>query len=774
MMPKIYRFGTYRLLPLARELWREDVQVALPSRAFDCLVYLIEHRERAVGRDELISAVWGRTDISDTIVAQTILRIRRTLGDDETVSDWIRTVPRFGYRWAADLREEAQTTIPSPRTDPLAPMRVLPTAVQRRSPSALTEIVIIATGLTVLAALAFLIRSPEFAPLSPQIAASAADAPAPSGWMVLPVANVGRAAPDWIRLGVMDAIAERLRHAGLPVLPSLQTLMLAEEFAPPGQPPDIGNLRTTSDSRSIVVPQSERNGEYWHVTLTVHDPERPPVLYRGSGEDALVAAQMASTALLSAQGLAAAGTETSGPRERLLARAEAAMLSGRLSEAESLFADLPGDLANDPIVVLKLAQIRDRLGRSDETRALVDSVLARADLDSISRSAALIRAGSMHVRAGNGAEAEAAFRAALDILPDDRRAERGEAWNGLGIGLHMQGRIEASEAAFARARALHARTGDQLGYARVLNNQGLVAMYAGRPHEGLERYLEAEPILQRFGGADEQCNLQQSIAWSRLFLGQFHAADKAARRALQLAQRTENPLVKRQASGIALRAAIRLGDLGRAEDLISTIAAMPSNEPHLLNMYRAMLALARENWTEATRLSDVSRDGDDLDLEGHGETARILLEAGSALRDRKTLDRALESFTALTQDDESLRWRHWLALAQARIDAEMGGNDRALERLSELWRDIIPLRVAPLDQIETGLTLANAQLDRGQIGEAQAVADHLTPWLNEDYRIAVLEARLAVAEGDTVRAQTMVAHARQLARERPLPGDLQR
>ena len=46
-----YRFGDYRLAPAARELWYREQLVALPPKSLDCLIWLVEHRERAVGRD---------------------------------------------------------------------------------------------------------------------------------------------------------------------------------------------------------------------------------------------------------------------------------------------------------------------------------------------------------------------------------------------------------------------------------------------------------------------------------------------------------------------------------------------------------------------------------------------------------------------------------------------------------------------------------------------------------------------------------------------------
>ncbi|MCK9488900.1 MAG: transcriptional regulator [Xanthomonadales bacterium] len=102
-----YRFRDLVLDPAARELTRDGEQVALPGRSLDCLIHLISHRERAVGRDELISAVWGRTEVTDSLLAQTILRLRRSLGDSGSEGA-IRTVARFGYRWVEDTVVETE------------------------------------------------------------------------------------------------------------------------------------------------------------------------------------------------------------------------------------------------------------------------------------------------------------------------------------------------------------------------------------------------------------------------------------------------------------------------------------------------------------------------------------------------------------------------------------------------------------------------------------------------------------------------------------------
>ncbi len=101
MESPVYRFGEFRLDPVKRELWRGDALVEVPARAFAGLLYLIEHRERAIGRTELIEALWHRSNVSDTQLFQLILRTRRLISDEAERRQVIRTVAGFGYRWVA-------------------------------------------------------------------------------------------------------------------------------------------------------------------------------------------------------------------------------------------------------------------------------------------------------------------------------------------------------------------------------------------------------------------------------------------------------------------------------------------------------------------------------------------------------------------------------------------------------------------------------------------------------------------------------------------------
>lgn len=103
MNESAYRFGEFHLIPAKRELWCANRRVRLQPKVFDTLVYLVQHRDRGVGSDELISAVWGRVDVTDNVLGQIISRARRAVGDSGNAQHSILTLYRFGFRWTREV-----------------------------------------------------------------------------------------------------------------------------------------------------------------------------------------------------------------------------------------------------------------------------------------------------------------------------------------------------------------------------------------------------------------------------------------------------------------------------------------------------------------------------------------------------------------------------------------------------------------------------------------------------------------------------------------------
>ena len=103
MSPEAVVFGAFRLDLRARKLLRDGTAVALPVRAIDVLAYLIARRDRIVGKDEIIAAVWRDVAVTDDSLIHAISLVRRTLGDDPTHASFIETVPRRGYRFVGSV-----------------------------------------------------------------------------------------------------------------------------------------------------------------------------------------------------------------------------------------------------------------------------------------------------------------------------------------------------------------------------------------------------------------------------------------------------------------------------------------------------------------------------------------------------------------------------------------------------------------------------------------------------------------------------------------------
>ncbi len=84
---------------------RGGEQRSLRPKTFRLLIYLVEHRDRLVPKEELIEQLWTDTAVSDGALAQCVADIRRALGDDPRNPRYIRTAPRLGYQFIGSLKE---------------------------------------------------------------------------------------------------------------------------------------------------------------------------------------------------------------------------------------------------------------------------------------------------------------------------------------------------------------------------------------------------------------------------------------------------------------------------------------------------------------------------------------------------------------------------------------------------------------------------------------------------------------------------------------------
>ena len=74
-------------------------------RAFDVLIYLMQHPERVVEKKELFDHVWRDTIVTDNALTKIIKEVRHVLADDANSPKYIETVPKRGYRFIAAVQE---------------------------------------------------------------------------------------------------------------------------------------------------------------------------------------------------------------------------------------------------------------------------------------------------------------------------------------------------------------------------------------------------------------------------------------------------------------------------------------------------------------------------------------------------------------------------------------------------------------------------------------------------------------------------------------------
>lgn len=103
----VYRFGAFRLDPVARQLFRGDTLLHLQSKAFDLLVVLVQNAGRTVSKTDLMAAVWPDAGVEEANLSVHMTPLRRALGEEG--ERFIETVPKQGYRFVAPVQEVEKT-----------------------------------------------------------------------------------------------------------------------------------------------------------------------------------------------------------------------------------------------------------------------------------------------------------------------------------------------------------------------------------------------------------------------------------------------------------------------------------------------------------------------------------------------------------------------------------------------------------------------------------------------------------------------------------------
>ena len=100
---QLLRFGPYRLNPHTGQLWQGKQEVKVTPKAAAVLRSLLERPGQVITKEELLTAAWPNTVVSDAALTTCIQELRQALHDPARKPRYIETMHRRGYRFIATV-----------------------------------------------------------------------------------------------------------------------------------------------------------------------------------------------------------------------------------------------------------------------------------------------------------------------------------------------------------------------------------------------------------------------------------------------------------------------------------------------------------------------------------------------------------------------------------------------------------------------------------------------------------------------------------------------
>jgi DNA-binding winged helix-turn-helix (wHTH) protein/tetratricopeptide (TPR) repeat protein len=782
-MAVTYRFGDYRLDRAARCLWRGQERVAVPAKVFDCLVYLILHRERAVGRDELISAVWGVADAGDGVLGQTILQARKALDDSGKEQRTIRTVTGFGYQWmmpvtsgAPDGELETPAPVPVAEVDaetgdaaavPPASIGILGHRLTRRAVLALcAALLVVVLGFVTLH----------------RHGTSGVDVGAPTRpAIVLPVAVTPNGGEQlaWIRLGVMDLIAEKLRASGMMVVPSETVVALIQ-----GRQSERDAAQRARDSGAglLVSARAELVGNRWRVRIeAAREPERPLVVSAES-EDVLDAATIAAHRLSFGLGLVTVETPTPDPDralQALLKQLDGLLLAGDPDAASRRIEAAPAALKSNLQVQIRVAHIAYQNGNWDDARRLFGQIVVAASTESEHelKARALTGLGAVALSEHDFVRAYDHFDAAIRLLGDEDLQWRGNALNGRAASLAARRLYEPALADFARARAALEQTGDALALATLDVNLAALASSRDDLHEAAAAFARVAQRFRSYDASVFELDARINAMQVNLLLLDLPAAREDNARLVALLPSESNPARRlrgevRQYELLMLDGAIAEGDvlLQRLRDEVATITDTEVRGD--LDVLAGERALALGRLEEASQLAEraAQRPDDPNDPHGRARAALLLVRTRLAANDVTGAAQAQRALAAWFERDNVPVANVYAALAASWISGKRGDAADASRQLQVALAAAEASRV-PFDIVAV-ISAGTAEITDDGPARLAALAQHAAPWVERSFDASLAQVHAYHALGWTAVWKVALTRTLALAGERRVSPDL--
>ncbi|WP_386071018.1 winged helix-turn-helix domain-containing protein [Tahibacter sp. UC22_41] len=785
----------------------------MPARIFDCVLYLIEHRARAVGRDELIAAVWNQPEVGDNVLAQLLARTRKLLNDDGGEQRVIRTVPGFGYHWVATTQvneaaaptPQPAATIPQPpSTEPqppstetpslsaapappsLAPEPTPPSRSHRRRRlvgAALVAVLVLFSGVVLRNRLGR--DSPDAIgdAVAPTAATSMSDSDPPPlplpqrPALVLPAIVDPTEGQGWLRLGIMAIVAERLDGAGRSTVPSDNSVALMKGRDPASlNAAALTDLAASAGANWIVQPRVEPLGQRWRVSLEIVHGQAPIRLsVSAESDEVLAAARDAADRLLAGVGGAAAPvTGVDAGLVVVLKKAQAANLDGK-PEAARLILDAAQEQYRDSTdLAYELGRMEYRTGRFDAAQRRFEALAAAATKpeQAVLRARALNALAQICYQRRDFACVDGHSRAVIDLLQNrsDGMNELGRAWSELSNLASSTQRYDESMREGARARVLLAASGDWLGVTRSDALSGVMLRRAGRLSDSLALLSRAAERLQAFHEESHEgvVRTHMVIAWTQL--GEPQTALTQEPRLRELIARIDYPALREAMQLILADLLLENGRTADAKVLVERAYPLIIDSNDRINQYfahalaaRLALALsepARAEEEAAQAVETLFDPDEDPRHVAHTYLILLRLQAAHDVPAAQRTAGALRTYIEAAPAKPVNAYAHLAeaVLAVARADA-------AAARTAFEHAQAAP-ELVPQDRLRVAGAYVPWLIAQGDLDRAAEIVGALGDAPYRNFDAAVLEVRLYLATRQRAAWQSALDRADALANER--------
>lgn len=495
-----YRCGDFIILPPTRQLLRDGHPVELEAKVLDLIVLLLEHRERALGKQDIIERLWGSRPVTDAALSQLVYKARRALDDDGR--SVIRTVYGHGLQWIAPVEALDSALVDAPSPAPAATAPAAPTAVPL-APIAARARRRLGWGAGIAALLAFAIGALSWF-------GTARTALRPPQVAVMPLDNAtGDAALDWTRLGLAALITTELQRRDISGVDPHQVAVLALQ-APAAHRGAIANVRAGSGARDVVDGRLRRVGELLRLDLGVDRAGRRIELSASGNAPGQLAVDLAAQlgerlGEDPASGLPAQSREPTPWLAETYARGMDFAARSEWLQARPYFLLCLQQEPDFAEARLNLARMQARTGEEAEAQKNFEQLIAQSDANAPDTLRARMELAVLFAGRGDRVAAAQGLYAVLDGAERSGIATL-PAWVTMNLAqIEAElGHTEAADAAFARAEAIIREHGLRNYEPRLYNVASQIAEARGDVPGGRlanQRALEAATALGDRRGA---------------------------------------------------------------------------------------------------------------------------------------------------------------------------------------------------------------------------------------------------------------------------------